>query len=61
MIYNYGALTARDGFGPFAARVIQSGGNFTGKWSAEWYVSLTICEDRVSAEDLVEQIGTTVK
>ncbi len=41
--------------------LIQSSGNFAGNETDEWYVPLTICNDWAKAEDLVEQIGTTVK
>ncbi len=41
--------------------LIQSGGNFAGNGFGEWYVPLTICNDWAKAEDLVEQIGITVK
>jgi hypothetical protein len=44
-----------------AGGLFQSFGNFAGNAFGEWYVPLTICKDWVKAEDLVEQIGTTVK
>jgi hypothetical protein len=61
MIYNLRVLVRGTWLGPLADALIQSGGNFAGNGNGEWYVPLTICNDRMKAEDSVEQIGTTVK
>jgi len=61
MIYNPCVLVPGFRPGLLADLLIQAGGNFAGNEKREWYVPLTICNDRAEAEDLVEQIGTTVK
>jgi hypothetical protein len=61
MIYNLCVLAAGLRPGPLSEALIQTGGNFAGNAFDEWYVPLTICKDWAKAEDLVEQIGTTVK
>lgn len=61
MTYNLCVLVPGFRLGLLADALIQSGGNFAGNGNGEWYVPLTICNDWAKAEDLVEQIGTTVK
>jgi hypothetical protein len=61
MIYNLRVLVPGRRSGLVWNVLIQSSGNFAGNGTDEWYVPLTICNDWAKAEDLVEQIGTTVK
>jgi hypothetical protein len=61
MIYNPYVLVPEFRLGSLSDALIQTGGNFAGNETDECYVPLTICNDRAKAEDLVEQIGTTVK
>ena len=61
MNYNLCVLVLGSWFDLLSDVLIQSGGNFAGNETDEWYVPLTICNDWAKAEDLVEQIGTTVK
>jgi len=61
MNYNLCVLVPESRLGLLSDVLIQPSGNFAGNGTVEWYVPLTICNDWAKAEDLVEQIGTTVK
>ena len=61
MIYNLCLLPPGFRPGLLSDALIQAGGNFAGNGTDEWYVPLTICNDWAKAEDLIEQVGTTVK
>jgi hypothetical protein len=61
MNYNLCALVPESQLGALSDPLIQPSRNFAGNETDEWYVPLTICNDWAKAEDLVEQIGTTVK
>jgi hypothetical protein len=61
MAYFFNSFASRPPFGARSAALIQSGRNFAGKLNAGWYVPLMICHNWGLAEDLIEQVGTTVK
>jgi hypothetical protein len=61
MGYSNPKLAITEGRRRSGIRLIQLVGNFAGKLGSGWYGPTTFCKDRLLAEDLIKQVGTTFK